>query len=129
MRFNIPALLTSLAAGLLINQAGAAPIQDIQNTDLGNCKIDRHCGHVTQNHIFFVNFCIQQVSAYPCTTLIFPMIRRRKTDSSNANPDPTTRNSPGVMLLLLLLLLFIHASVSPIGRVAAGPAGRPGKPP
>ncbi|BCR85809.1 uncharacterized protein ACHE_21267S [Aspergillus chevalieri] len=36
MRFNIPALLTSLAAGLLINQAGAAPIQDIQNTDLRN---------------------------------------------------------------------------------------------
>ena len=33
------------------------------------------------------------------------------------------------MLLLLLLLLFIHASVSPIGRVAAGPAGQPGKPP
>ena len=31
--------------------------------------------------------------------------------------------------LLLLLLLFIHASVSPIGRVAAGPAGQPGKPP
>jgi len=30
----------------------------------------------------------------------------------------------GIVLLLLLLLSFIHASVSPIGRVAAGPTGR-----
>ena len=34
-----------------------------------------------------------------------------------------------LFIYLFIYLLFIHASVSLIGRVAAGPAGQPGKPP